>query len=243
MLYQLIDFNHKEISNYNLVFKHSKWTYYLFITFFIMFFISLFFVILAIINHKFIITSIIISLLILGIGLLLFLKLNSNAKKILEEKYSITSNNFLWNNSDYFKMRKDIIIDYLKENNLYHKDKLKLLIDLLNKEYRNGLPKPYITSGVLVSLLLPLWVSFINKSFEYVNTTETVYTTFNSLIAIALAIFVCIFVIRLMYTSYREIFIDILYKKNINTKHLAQEIEHIILEYPIEKRENEPSKP
>lgn len=110
--------------------------------------------------------------------LLYFLFYNYQYKQILFRVYKIKSTRFLWNNSEFFKLKKSYMRKYLIDKKLLKSpDKIKYLIDYISNLIEESKAPYFRNWGILATIFIPTWTQYIIwvyqhevKSFKDANT-------------------------------------------------------------------------
>lgn len=239
MIEQLIYFYKSEATTYTLVFRFIKLRYNVFllcyvifclaallcISGFLMFFITTFRVLYII--------TIIIFVVSLLICLIMTWYLNKSAKMIVRRKYKIKSTGWIWRTREFDEMQNRIIINYLVRNNLYNENKIKLLIETLNKEIERRKLPSLIAPGIFISLFLPIWVQFM--SFQY-KTVETISSAIQILVGMTFLVLLAVFLINLTRWMIRELLDTVRMNDVTLRKALIEKLEDIFIQFPLEDR-------
>ena len=161
-----------------------------------------------------------------------FMLINYWAKKILKSTYNIESKGFMWGNSSYDKMRKNLLIRYLKSKNIHTEKKLKELINMFYKEGEKKKYKGFINWGILVVILVPLWAQFISTVFKFsANTLDDAIQIFLSMLEIITIAFIMLSILMDMVNDNLN---DIINKESNRFNILVNMLEAILFEIDVE---------
>ena len=221
---EIYNFYVNNLSSKKLVFKYMRFRWYGF---------NIVAIITFIYSMTFFITKHIKSGLIASVPFIIYYTLiNYWAKGILKNRYRIEHNEFIWANSLYYKLRKDLLIKYLKNKNVYTEKKLKGLIAIYFKDVEKKKYKGFINWGILLAIFIPLWAQFLAALFKVsANTLNDVLQVFFSILAIITFIFIMVSVMRSMLNDFIDDFIN---KESNRFKKLASMLEEILFEIDIE---------
>ncbi|MEW9702944.1 hypothetical protein, partial [Paenibacillus sp. SI8] len=120
--------------------------------------------------------------------------LNNKVKKFVRRNYNLKPKKGLWRTQEFDDMQYNLLVEYLNKNNLYTEDKIKLLIDLLNKETeRNKLP-PLVIPSVVITFSVPIWIQYVTFIYKSLKETEKLIASMTSFYLFALVL-LCAFLI------------------------------------------------
>lgn len=233
MIDQLLKYYKNKVTAYGLVFKHMKFTYTASV-----FFVGIIFIYLPMASvisllsiflqfeskHTFYYLILLIVLFL--IMSVLLGKLNKKAKTILERKYAITVKEKHWRSSEFNILQIKKLTDYLKANKFDSEDKVRQLINILNKEIERRKFPAFIAPGIFLSLFLPIWIQLLNKIFGNIDEFPDAFATMLFLIFIMCILIGFISFIKWFYTQ----LIDIMFLSEVSLiKKLIGNLEELIL--------------
>jgi len=176
MIESLINYYKKSARAYSLVFSRIKLQYFLFKISSIFLILSLFIFFAGLTKLGLNLNSIVIILIPCIIFIGLFLWLNNSAKKVVAI-YNIHPKGFIWRTSEFEKHQTNLIINYLSEQNLFSENKVKILIEILNKESAKRRIPSFFAPGAFLAMFIPVWVQFTAQTFKLVTNTEIAIST------------------------------------------------------------------
>ncbi len=225
MFYKLINYYNNKLGSYNLVFRFAKirWRIFLIIAFISM---VLFPVnIIYIVRKDFRLTNLILMAPILGFFGMYFY-LNSKAKSILEIKYEILPDGHAWHNAAFDEYQVQLLIKYLKNDNLYSVDIIKHLISLVYKEAEEKKYNGFVLPGILLALLIPIWNQIVSYRYKGIVGLQEVTTTTILLGICALFLVLVLSMLKSTVDDIKEIF----NRKYIKMRNLCKLLEIVLLQ-------------
>ncbi|MTI83454.1 MAG: hypothetical protein FH756_06000 [Firmicutes bacterium] len=207
LLEDILNYYKKELSNYNLVFKHIKYWFYIIlilealsgcVTLWLFFY------------KKFILLP---ATIVIFIALMYIL--NVKAKKVIEEKYNIPQKRFLWGDNQFFKFKVSKLEKYLNQNNITSQEQLKTIAELFRKRARERKIPNIILPGALISFFVPIW----NQFLSWLYNNEVI--TFEDALLILLLFLLTIISIAIPLIQVRSTILDILNHNSNLMKGLA----------------------
>lgn len=226
MFEKVIKYYNKKLGPYNLVFKFVKvrWHICSALMYLALILIPAAMYIIFVTNFRIIDLLIFVPLLITFI---LILNLNTKAKSILKQKYNINSEGGSWRTISFDEYQVDLLIKYLKNNNLYSVDIISKLISLVYKEAEENKYKGFIWPGVLLALFIPIWNQIVINGYKGIEVpseileTTIIFLVYSLLFVISLSIFK-----RLIEDLSRELFNG----KHIALRKLGRLLENVLLQ-------------
>jgi len=217
MLEDVIIFYKKELSPLKLVFSEIKGVWYLFamtsIGTMVLFGIS-----------EYLKWPEAIKLVFAACYIVLFLYTNHSAKKVLNRKYNITSEGFLWSGTEYNKMRLMLLRNYLIERNLLTKEKLELIIELLYKRSDNTKQSDLIGVGLFLALFIPVWSQFVGWLYRNPFPLDQALTLLGIIIVVLVIV---IGFLKMIQT----VILDFTARKRETMRNVATLLEEILLTF------------
>lgn len=160
-----------------------------------------------------------------------YLLINHWLKEILKNKYCIKPDGFMWFNSSYYNLRKNLLSKFLKNKNMHTEKKIKQLIEICHKEAEKKKYKGFVNWGILLTIFVPLWIQFLSAVFKiYAITLNDAIQVFLSVLGIIMFIFVAI---SAMMSMLNDVLNDFLNKESNRFKRLANMLEEILFEIDI----------
>lgn len=188
MINSFIEFYKEHLTSYGLVFTYFKWQYRLckFALFMGLFGIMFIF---PLAGYKLYGSATLLFSLITIAGFCGFLGININSKKVLDTRYKIVVNDFIWRVESFEIKRSEILVEYLCTQHLFNSKSINLIIDLLKKESEKRKSSPFIKSGIILFFLGPVWVQFIIVLYKYANDPKTAFILMAIVSAIVIGLF------------------------------------------------------
>ncbi len=132
------------------------------------------------------------------IALFMFYNVNSAAKRIVQQRYGIGPNGFMWNGSRYWRYRRLKLRDYLKHQGYLEKNKLDVIVTSLERLAENQKWHAGWSYGAIAALLLPVWVFTIQKVLGLAQTGQEFIILVLLIIVFALLMIALISMIRVI---------------------------------------------
>lgn len=234
MLQQIYQFYKKKVNSYSLVFKHvlvSYWafwaSFYVFIAFLVLYLLCNILVYLKISIFSFS-GYYLLGLALINIILLFFL--NHRCKRVIKDKYDIHQRHFLWKGLVFEEYQSNLLKNYLLKNDLYSENKIKMLIDLFEKEAEKQKVPTFIKPGVLLALIIPLWVQFIGSVFKQVHETNTAINVTVSLLIIVMIVILPLGFLKKLYDEIIELIFN---SESQQLKNLVALLEDVLVRFPM----------
>lgn len=204
---KLISFHKNNLGAYNLVFKHFKWRWRLFILVTV---ITALYTILSTLawgdELKWNNYSIFMFILLFFFG---FLYINNIAKKIVRKRYEITPATFIWRDQSFEELQINLVHKYLSDKNILNDSKIELLRDLINKEAERKKKTGWLWPGFALAVLIPLWSQIIGWAYKHAVTVQDFVKT----TGIFTVVIICIFIIVAMFKNINDEFSDLFYNR------------------------------
>ncbi|MFL0375441.1 hypothetical protein ACH0BY_16045 [Paenibacillus amylolyticus] len=225
MLEELLKYYKINLSTYALVFKYMPFLNAL-VSFLLILFVISGYILIIIVPLSFFIPSYVkMSAIFFGgiliLSILVVSIFNGKAKKILKNHYSIQVKKGGWRTDQFENMQRQFLTEYLKSKGLYSKEKLDLLIKILEKEIARSKSPTFLAPGAFLALFIPVWSQyaiFFFKAFDStrLNESTSVFVTFT---LVALFISVCIGTFKAMFSLVEDfLMIEINIKKRFLEK-------------------------
>ena len=232
MLDRLLDYYKSNVRVYSLVFIHFRLKYGLFVLTVITTLISIPFLVPSFfIKNLSVLSMSSLALLLVASGLM-FLVVNHDAKKIIRKRYGIVVENFLWRTRKFEEYQSEQLKDYLKKNHIFTPAKIRLLIELLNKDGERRKISPFIKPGLFLALFIPIWVRFVDYFFKEIQSQELALAT---LITLSLFVYIITYLFGVS-KSVMDDFKDTFFKDdNSLIKDLISFLEELLLLLPEER--------
>ena len=145
---------------------------------------------------------------------------------IAREKFNVIDKDLSKRNKAIDEARVELMKCYLEENNLHSSSKIKLLIDMLNKESdRKKLPK-FFVPGIMLVMFLPVWTQFVIIVFKQFQTFEYAFAVTAVLVAV---IFVIAYVIGMIKKMVEWISSEFMNNESATIKEVAKLLEEVLL--------------
>lgn len=238
MIELLLKFYKKKVISYHLVFRFMKVKYRLMKYSFLVFVISILPMIYGLTlglawkeSRTLSIGFIVFFIFMLGILKLMDFLVNNQAKRILKQKYNIDPIGSSWRTEKFEEMQLDLIKEYLISASLYKEDKIKLLIEIIEKDIDRRKLSPLVTPGIFISLFVPIWIQYL--VFKY-KVIETEVEATLMLLSGTLLIFTLIILVNVIKRFSSEIKEIIFTDDNIYKKTLLEKLEDILIDYKVE---------
>ncbi|KOR90365.1 hypothetical protein [Paenibacillus solani] len=235
MMELLLEFYKKKVISYQLVFRFMKIKYRLMKYSFLIFIISILPMIygltLGLAWEKS--RTLSIGFIIFFVFMLCVLKfmdslVNKRAKIIVKEKYSIDPNGLSWRTEKFEEKQLNLIRDYLISTSLYKEDKIKLLIEILEKDIEKRKLLPLINPGIFISLSVPIWIQYLVFKYRSIETEGEATLMLLCGTFLVLLIIILVNIIKRFSSEIKEvIFVD----DNVYKKELLEKLEDILLVY------------
>ncbi|WP_345243214.1 hypothetical protein [Pontibacillus salipaludis] len=146
-------------------------------------------------------------------SLYLIHNLNKEYKRVLNEKYDIFSENYLWNSLEFKKLKLNKLEEELENEEIIGKEKIQYLIEL-SEEAQEDLKAPYwLNKGVFISVALPVWIQFLSWTYKNEINNSNEALLFFSVIIIVLVLF--FFFIGTVKGFFNEVFSSYSKMKNL----------------------------
>lgn len=159
-----------------------------------------------------------------------FIIVNQKAKKIVKDKYGINSSEFIWGGVQYDKMKRNLIVKYLIYNNLYNEKKIRILIDLYNKETEHRRNKNMFNGGLFLSIFIPIWSQIIGIVFKKSNSYTEMKNIFLIICTLAFMIYMILEIVGIIVNDIKN---NIINKRSNQYRSIIEELEKILLEMNI----------
>jgi hypothetical protein len=224
MFPNLIYFYKKNLSSYNLIFKHMKfiWCFYC-----ALIIIIVFEVIRREGHFNFIANILFGALLVIasvGVGI--------SSKRVMKKKYGVGSNDVFWYFYEFEELRKQLLKKYLDDKQLLSEKKLTLLISLANREAERKRFKGLIELGVFVALLAALWSPLFAWYLTYLNNLQVAFS-------MTLGFTIVLVQLCIIYLMTRYIIVDIMNTESKKISNMGMLLENIYFEL-LDEIEKEP---
>lgn len=159
---------------------------------------------------------------------------NKKIRSIIYNHYKIKTANDLWRTEDFNNMQSQILINYLKRKKLYTPEKLKLLVELLNKEVERSKSPSLLAQGAFLALFTPIWLQYIIGIFKLIDNWSFNYISLFVLVSTIPIIFItiCIGTFKRLIHFFQGFF---MIEINIKKKFILH-IENIQLRFNEEER-------
>ena len=223
-MYKLFNFYRNELSNYNLVYKHIKKWYYIFIFSMIILFLILMFIIIACKSNTIKMFS------YLAVAILCWIIINANRKKverIIELKYSDINENNISKSNHIYEYKKNKIkakINELFSDNIDVLHKLKEMLESESDKLKTKIP---VKASAFVVAFVPLWTQLIGWIFKNIQVLDEALKLFYSIFSLIIVVIIFIGMLKMFY---EDIIIDIIDRDSYKMKQLARLIDEIILD-------------
>ncbi|WP_339276827.1 hypothetical protein MKY59_07325 [Paenibacillus sp. FSL W8-0426] len=235
MIELLLKFYKKKVISYHLVFRFMKVKYRLMRYSFLIFVISILPMIygltlgLAWEESR----TLSIGFIFFFIFMLIVMKtmdvlVNNQAKTILKQKYNIEPNGLSWRNEKFEEMQLNLIKEYLISGSLYKEDKIKLLIEMIEKDIDARKLSPLINPGIFISLFVPIWIQYLVFKYRPIETEVEATVMLLSGTFLMLTIIILMNVIKRFSNEIKEI---ILTDDNVYKKTLLEKLKDILIVY------------
>lgn len=194
MVYKLLKIYKNELNLKNIVLRHISWNK--FIVHIILFFLSIVGPFILKLNFDEALTDI-LYLFVIPIVLNFFKKLDKEVKRVYKDVHG---------GLNYVKLRISRLNKFLKEEGIDHsKEKINLLIAMIDKNAEE-LRVPFLVGrGLLVALLVPIWVQCLAWAFQK-QITQIKEAVIFVCIILAVLIVIWYLIIIFKYTVYDEFF-------------------------------------
>lgn len=235
MIELLLKFYKKKVTSYQLVFRFMRIRYILLKISFVFFMISVLIMIYGLLIgvaltefHSLGIWFFIFFVLASLVFLFMISLVNKKARLILKQKYKIKSSGWPWRTPEFETIQAGLLKDHLKRNYLYTENKIKLLIEGLEKDIEKSKLPSLINPGIFISLFVPIWIQYLTFKYKLITVegqaiSMLVVSTFSILMIIIL-----VNVIKRLSNDIKEvIFID----DTIYKKMLLEKLEDTLLRY------------
>lgn len=233
----LFDFFNEKLSGKGLVFKYIKTWYYGFLVSSALLIIvgTTMQIILKNILHRGI-TFIAFFLVFAGI----ILSFNFKVKKTLKNKYGITYKKFLWNGNEFQNLRRNKLQEYLKSKSFFKSEKIKLLIEIYNREAGVAKVNFPVVPSIFVVLFVPLWNNLISWLYKQndINTLEQALEIFGVIFLVIVMITWAVMMAKEVFGSLFEDLMNSKYRKMKNLCKLLEDVKYD-LELTSENSKNE----
>lgn len=226
MVNVVIKFYDRKLSAYNLIFKHMKFTYYMFIFSGTLLIFNLF----PVIFMKYLILKITLCIFI-ALFIIFFVLLNIQAKKIIKSKFLIDQRNFIWGGEDLYNKRVSMLKEFLDQSGINSMKKIEELLKLLNKEADNRKFTWIIIPGTFLAFTVPLWNHILGLFLKNLDD-------FNIVLAygIVLTFFVLLFVV--VYSMLKSVLSEIVDRPSKKIKEIEGLVENIYFNYVLGDESN-----
>lgn len=235
MINDLLKYYKKKVSPYGLIFIHLKLTYFSALIVFSLFLLSIIPLMFSIFRSFFIPTSITSSLVSMGLLLVILILLmnlvNKRAINTLHKKYNIKQTTKNWRNTSFEMLQNQNLIDYLTKTELYKIDKLKLLIEFINKDIERAKMPSIIAPGILLTLFIPIWIQYISKLFISADENESL----SLLISISSLLILVIIFYSIAKWLIKELFEIISFSDSMYKKGLVEKLNELLITYPADE--------
>ena len=235
MFYKLINYYNNKLGSYNLVFRFVKIRWLIFLIFLYLSMVLFPADLYIIVKNDFRLKNLIVIAPLLGL-LVMYFYLNSKAKSILEDKYEILPDGHDWHNAAFDEHQVQLLIKYLKNDNLYSVDIIKHLISLVYKEAEEKKYNGFVLPGILLALLIPIWNQIVSYGYKGVSGLQEV-TTITILFIICTLYFVLLLSMskRIVDDFIKEVF----NRKYIKMRNLCKLLESVLLQAMKEEKSKE----
>ncbi|KJD38031.1 hypothetical protein QD46_21925 [Paenibacillus polymyxa] len=235
MIELLVKFYKKKVTSYRLVFRFMRMKYTLLRISFFLFMVSvlpmIYGLLIGLVWTEFRTVGIwflILFIFTLLILIFMFSLVNKKAKIIVKQKYDINPSGWPWRTPEFETMQIDILKEHLNRNHLYTENKIKLLIEGLEKDIEKSKFPSLINPGIFISLFVPIWIQYLTFKYKMITTEEQAISTLVVSTFSILMIIVLVNVIKRFSNELKElIFID----DNIYKKMLLEKLEDTLLRY------------
>lgn len=231
MLEKLLYFNNKKLGSYNLVFKNFKIRWHIFSFFMYLSLIYIPIEIFVIFSLKFRIANLLVFIPLVLLFILLF-NLNAEAKSFINQKYEIRPEGYLWRTVSFDEYQVNLLVRYLKNDNLYSVTIVEKLISLVSREAEGKRYTGYIWPGVFLTLLIPIWNQIVTNGYRGITGIQNIANITGTFIISALFIVFCLSIIR---KTIEDISKEIFNNKYLEFKHLIILLESVLLQLLREK--------
>lgn len=125
-------------------------------------------------------------------------------------------------------MQLNLIREYLINASLYKEDKIKLLIEIIEKDIDKRKLSPLINPGIFITLFVPIWIQYLVYKYKLIETELEATLMLLSGTMLMLTIIILVNVIKRFSNEIKEIiFID----DNVYKKMLLEKLEDILIRY------------
>ncbi len=228
MLYPLFNFYKHELSTYNLVFKHMRFWFYLFLIIPIALFILL---ILSFVFFNNYLISVITSVFMFSINFGLYTIFNKKAKAVVKAKYNISPDGRAWNSPNVLlvlrKHEKKRLLEYISKANDQRDN-----IDLknLSESALSESERMKVKFPVVPSVFATIFVSLLNNFFGWLFKQDSLNSITDAVILLGIISY-CIFVLIMLYIMFSSVYStirdDILNRDSRKMKMLSEIIKEL----------------
>jgi energy-coupling factor transporter transmembrane protein EcfT len=215
MINSIEKYYQNKLSNRTLVFSHMKyWRVIL---------ISLIFIIIlsVILLDSF---NVINSVISIGVGFLLLCIFNWKAKLVIKTQYKLPQKEILWGGEVLEHYKEKQLKEFLESNfNDNLKDRLKMVIDHLQKQISKNKVKEFFLPGVFIALGIPVWLEYVKWHFSR-------NLTINDGTHILFDLLIMVIFITYMYSMTRVMVLDLFSIKNSRYREMVEKLERIMID-------------
>ncbi|EGW39079.1 hypothetical protein [Desulfosporosinus sp. OT] len=208
MIEDLIEYYKTKISAFSLIFTHVKIQFYLFRISFIIFAICVFLFLFRLTIYQ----PSLYNMLPIAISIAIFagatLWLNSRSKLVIEKRYNIRPKGFVWKTSEIEKHQINLLKNWLKENKLISKEKVKSLIEILKKESDQRKLPSFFSSSIFLAVSVPVWVQFTSVEFKLITTVKEALATTIELMGVTFTIVIIAGAVKELLVDLRKLLLN-----------------------------------
>lgn len=221
----LFDFFNKKLSAKGLVFNYIKSWYYSFMisTVILIIFGAILQAILR--NPLYQGITFVVFFLVFAVIILAF---NFRTKKALKDKQGLIYKKFLWNGSEFQTLRRNKLQEYLKSKSLLKLEKIKLLIEIYDREAGISKVNFPVVPSIFVVLFVPLWNNLISWLYKQndINTLEKALEVFGAIFLVIIMITGVVIMAKEVFGSLFEDLMNSEYRKMKNLCRLLEDIRY-----------------